>query len=113
MPTGGCTCSMWRKQAASIEWVEAFCVLVLKWKPIGWAEEAGQIKSSVGPFLDQRMPERRAFVAREQFAARGDKAVRAQSIRGRMALNGLYVPAGAPWLAGFRSELHAFPYRRS
>ena len=34
-----------------------------------------------------------AFVARQQFAARGDKAVRAQSMRGRMALEGLYVPA--------------------
>jgi predicted phage terminase large subunit-like protein len=85
---------------------------VLQWKPIGWAEEPGQIKSAVGPFLEQRMRERRAFVAREQFAARGDKAVRAQSIRGRMALDGLYVPAGAPWLADFRSELLVFPHGR-
>jgi hypothetical protein len=30
---------------------------------------------------------------------RGDKAVRAQSIRGRMAMLGLYVRQGAPWLA--------------
>ena len=58
------------------------------------------------------MRERRAFVAREQFAARGDKAVRAQSIRGRMALDGLYVPAGAPWLADFRAELLSFPAGR-
>jgi hypothetical protein len=42
------------------------------------------------------MRERSAFVARQQFAARGDKAVRAQSMRGRMALDGLYVPASAP-----------------
>jgi hypothetical protein len=42
------------------------------------------------------MRERSAFVARQQFAARGDKAVRAQSMRGRMALDGLYVPARAP-----------------
>ena len=82
------------------------------WKPIGWAEEQGQIKSGVGPFLDKRMRERRAFVAREQFAARGDKAVRAQSMRGRMALEGLYVPAGSPWLADFRAELLSFPAGR-
>ena len=37
------------------------------------------------------------------------QSVRAQSIRGRMAVRGLYVPAGAPWLHDFRSELLAFP----
>ncbi len=100
---------LWRKRASSDQWVEAFCDLVLAWRPIGWAEETGQIKSGVGPFLDRRMRERRAFVAREQFPTRGDKAVRAQSIRGRMALNGLYVSANAPWLADFRAELLSFP----
>ncbi|MDQ8732590.1 phage terminase large subunit [Bradyrhizobium sp. LHD-71] len=99
-------------EAAADEWIEAFGDLVLKWKPIGWAEEQGQIRAGVGPFLEKRLSERRAFVAREQFAARGDKAVRAQSIRGRMALEGLYVPAAAPWLADFRAELLGFPAGR-
>lgn len=100
---------LWRRQAASDVWVEAFCDLVAKWKPIGWAEEQGQIKSGVGPFLERRMRERRTYVAREQFPTRGDKAVRAQSIRGRMALEGLYVPKGATWYPDFRSELLSFP----
>jgi hypothetical protein len=38
----------------------------------------------------------RARVYRQPFAARLDKSVRALSIRGRMALDGLYVPAGSP-----------------
>lgn len=100
---------LWRKQAASDVWVEAFCDLVSQWKPVGWAEEQGQIKSGVGPFLERRMRERRSYVVREQFPTRGDKAVRAQSIRGRMALEGLYVPMNAPWYADFRSELLSFP----
>jgi predicted phage terminase large subunit-like protein len=103
---------LWRRQAASDVWVEAFCDLVRAWRPIGWAEEQGQIRGGVGPFLDRRMRERAAFVARKQFATRGDKSVRAQSIRGRMALQGLYVQAGAPWLADFRSELLSFPAGR-
>ena len=103
---------LWRKQAATHEWIEAFCDLVERWKPIGWAEERGQILSGVGPFLEQRIRERGAFVARHPFAARGDKAVRAQSIRGRMALDGLYIPAGSPWLADFRAELLSFPNGR-
>ncbi len=100
---------LWRAQASSDVWVDAFCALVRKWKPIGWAEETGQIKSGVGPFLVKRMIETGSYTAREQFPTRGDKAVRAQSIRGRMALQGLRVPRHAPWLADFTSELMSFP----
>ncbi len=100
---------LWRKQASSDVWVEAFCDLVRQWKPIGWAEEHGQIKSGVGPFLEKRQRERKAYVHREQFPTRGDKAVRAQSIRGRMALEGLYVPINADWHPELRSELLSFP----
>ncbi len=100
---------LWRKQAASDEWIEAFCDLVKEWKPIEWAEETGQIKAGVGPFIDRRQRERKAWVYRRQFPTRGDKAVRAQSIRGRMALQGLYVPTNASWLPDFRTELLSFP----
>jgi predicted phage terminase large subunit-like protein len=100
---------LWRKQASSEEWVEAFCDLVKKWKPIGWAEEKGQINAGVGPFLDRRQSERKAYCYRDQFPTRGDKAVRAQSIRGRMALEGLYCPFNAGWFPEFRRELLGFP----
>lgn len=100
---------LWRQQASSDVWVDAFCDLVRKWGPIGWAEETGQIKSGVGPFLVKRMIESRSYVAREQFATRGDKAVRAQSIRGRMALQGIYVQRDAPFLTDLVSEMMSFP----
>ena len=100
---------LWRAQTTPDKWIEAFCDLIQQWKPIGWAEETGQIKASVGPFLTRRMRERQAYVARAQFPTRHDKATRAQSIRGRMALDGLYVPIRAPWFADFRSELLSFP----
>lgn len=100
---------LWRKQAASDEWIEAFCDLVAKWKPVGWAEEQGQIRAGIGPWLDKRARYRKAYVARDQFPTRGDKAVRAQSIRGRMATDGLYVPTNQAWWAALRSELLSFP----
>src|ERR1041385_1334815 len=100
---------LWRKQAASDEWVDAFCTLVKDWKPREWAEEQGQIKAGVGPFLERMQREHKAYVYRRSFPVRGDKAVRAQSIRGRMAIEGLYVPANASWVADLRSELLAFP----
>ena len=63
----------------------------------------------VGPFIDRMQRERNAWVYRREFPTRGDKAVRAQSIRGRMSLDGLYVPQNASWLSDFRSELLSFP----
>lgn len=102
---------LWRKQTSSDVWVESFCDLVKHWKPMAWAEESGQIKSSVGPFLEQQMLKRRAYVARETFPVnKADKAIRAQSIRGRMAVGGLYVPIYAEWYADFRAELMGFPH---
>jgi predicted phage terminase large subunit-like protein len=86
--------------------------LVKKWRPSFWAEEQGQITSGVGPFLERRAIERQAYTHREQFPNRGDKAVRAQSIRGRMAMLGLYVRQGAPWFADLRAELLSFPAGR-
>jgi predicted phage terminase large subunit-like protein len=100
---------LWRKQTASDEWIEAFCDLVKQWKPLSWGEEQGQIRAGVGPYLDRRQRERQAYCAREPFPTRGDKAVRAQSIRGRMALDSLYVPVAASWYPAFRAELLSFP----
>jgi len=100
---------LWRAQAASNVWVDSFCALVRKWHPIGWAEETGQIKSGVGPFLIKQMLETGSYTVREQFPTRGDKAVRAQSIRGRMAMQGLRYPRNAEWFSDFKSELMSFP----
>jgi hypothetical protein len=41
---------LWRKQASSDAWIEAFCDLVTLWKPMMWAEEQGQIKAVLVPF---------------------------------------------------------------
>lgn len=103
---------LWRGQTDSSVWVEAFCDLVRKWKPLQWAEETGQIRAALGPYIDRRQRERSAYVYRQAFPTRGDKAVRAQSIRGRMALDGLYVPVNAPWYEQLRSELLTFPTGR-
>lgn len=100
---------LWRGQTASDVWIETFCDLVEQWKPIGWAVETGQIRAALGPYMRRRMDERKAYVALQMFPTRGDKAVRAQSIRGRMAIKGLYVPSKAPWYPAFENEVLAFP----
>ena len=93
----------------SDEWVEKMLDIVVQWRPMMSAEETGQIRASVGPFIDKRMHERRVPLDRMQFPTRHDKAVRAQSIRGRMSMDGLHVPTKAPWYAAFQQELLTFP----
>lgn len=103
-------CDLWRGQEASDIWCDAFCDMVLQWRPMGAAEETGQIKSAIGPWLDRKQRERRAYVARTQFPTRGgDKSVRAQSFRGRIAATGLYIPADAPWRIELEAEMLSFP----
>jgi predicted phage terminase large subunit-like protein len=99
---------LWRRQESSDRWVEVFCDLVRKWRPLGWAEESGQINAGVGPFLTKRMRERKAFVSRAQFPSSKSKQKRAQSIIGRMAQNGLYCPFAEDWFSEFRKELLMF-----
>jgi hypothetical protein len=72
----------------------------------------GEIKRLAVFMLERRAIERHAYTHREQFPSRGDKAVRAQSMRGRMAMLGLYVRQGAPWFADLRAELLSFPAGR-
>src|SRR5262249_50374878 len=100
---------LWRAQASPDVWVERMLDMAKLWKPISWAEEVGQIRASVGPFIQRRMMERKIPLYRQQFPTKGDKAVRAQAIRGRMAMGGLYVPTKASWYPAFLQEVLSFP----
>jgi predicted phage terminase large subunit-like protein len=100
---------VWRRQTTTDVWVDGFCDLVQKYRPLEWAEELGQIRASIGPFLDKRMRQRRVYVNRTAFPTRGDKSVRCRSIQGRMALDGLYYPKHAPWVPEWLEEILRFP----
>lgn len=94
---------IWRKQAASDEWVEAWCDLVLKWNPMGWAEELGQIKSGVGPFLEKRA---HGVIVNRQ----GIRGV-ADDIKGTLAQEA-YHPKNQPKLSNFLGELESLSVGR-
>lgn len=100
---------LWRQQATSDVWIDAFLDLVKKHKPIQWAEEQGQIIKSLDPFINKRCQERGIYVAREQFTSLTDKASRAQAIRGRIAQGKVRFPRNAPWLAELEREMLTFP----
>jgi hypothetical protein len=47
------------------------------------------------------------------FPTKGDKSVRCQSIRGRLALSGMLVPTQAEWWPEVRAEALSFPAARN
>jgi predicted phage terminase large subunit-like protein len=100
---------IWRQQTDSNVWIDTFCDLVIKHRPLNWAEEQGQILKSIGPFIERRMLERKAYCAREQFTVVADKPTRARSFQARMAMGKVYFPVKAPWLDALENEMFTFP----
>jgi predicted phage terminase large subunit-like protein len=100
---------VWRRQATPDVSVDALLDMVRDFKPLVIVTEAGGLKNAIGPFLKERMNQRHLWVPTETIPARHAKEIRAQSIAGRMAVRGLYLPVQAPWLADFISELLSFP----
>lgn len=99
----------WRDQTASDVWVETLLDLMLRWQPVEWAEEKGQIEKGVGPFIVQRMHDRQIYCHREQYPSAADKPTRAQAFRARMAFGKVYWPKGAPWVDDVYRVLMTFP----
>lgn len=99
---------LWRGQTTSNVWVETFCDMVLLWKPQTWGEPNDQIKKSVGPFLEKRMRERKAYCHRELISEQGDKRSKARAFQARAAMGKVVLPQVAPWLADLIHELLVF-----
>lgn len=99
----------WRGQTSSDVWIEEFLRLVKRYKPLQWEEESGQILKSLDPFIIRRMREEKVYCFRKQVTSTSDKATRAQSIRGRMAMGKVYFPRNASWSEPLISEMMKFP----
>ncbi len=99
----------WRAQESSDVSVDAQLMLMDKWKTLIWAEESGQILKSIGPFLQKRQRELKAWGYRKQFSSASDKAQRAQSFVAAMASGRVSWPGSAPWYPALKSEFLKFP----
>ena len=100
---------VWRRQADAATSVDALLDMVRDWKPLVVVTEAGGLKNAIGPFLNERMRQRHIYAPIETIPSRHAKEIRVQSIAGRMAVRGLFLPAQAPWLSDFVSEALTFP----
>jgi predicted phage terminase large subunit-like protein len=99
----------WYGQTQPDLWIDVFLDMAARHKPMSWAEEAGQITKSLGPFIDRRMRERGVHVFRQQFTSATDKATRAQAIRARMSMGKVLLPRHAAWTKHVVAQLMAFP----
>ncbi len=102
----------WREQTASHVWIDAMLDLMTRHETLIWAEEAGQIQKSLGPFIAKRQAERRVYGRREQFVSAADKATRARAIQARLAMGRVWFPKRAPWTPALIGELLKFPAGR-
>lgn len=78
-------------------------------KPLIWWAEKGHISKAIGPFLHKRMSETGTYMNVREVTPVGDKAQRAQSMVGRVAMGKLYLPSDAPWVEKAINEMMAFP----
>lgn len=78
-------------------------------KPLFWWAEKGHISKSIGPFLRKRMVETNTYINLREVTPVADKATRAQSIAGRVAMGKVFFPVAATWTEKAINELMAFP----
>lgn len=98
----------WARADTSIV-VEKLIDMIVKWKPMSWWAEDDHIVKSIGPFLKQRMRERKVYMGRSKVASYADKSKKAQAIKGRMEMGMVFFPKNAPWFSNARDELLKFP----
>lgn len=74
--------------------------------------EKGHIQMALGPYLEQRIKERRlfGFPMHELNPGRRDKELRARPIQGRMRQGRVRFPKNASWIDSLVKELISFPF---
>jgi predicted phage terminase large subunit-like protein len=90
--------------------IERMILMIEKYKPLFWWAEKGHISKSIGPFLQKRMLEKRAFCTVIEINPVNDKQTRAQSMQARMSMMKVLFPVFAHWWAEAQSEMIKFPH---
>jgi len=91
------------------ELIAEFISMIQRRKPMAFFAENGQIKKSLGPFLEDQMMEEKAYAWIKGITAARAKDVRARSIQGRMSLKTVHFPKFADWWPQAEHEMLMFP----
>lgn len=99
----------WYGQATADVWAQETINLATAHSTEEWAEEAGQIEKSVGPFLSKMQAEQRAYFYRRPYTSAHDKPTRARSFQAMMASKKVFWPRGTPWFPRIMDQMLKFP----
>lgn len=99
----------WRKMATDVAVESMLAMSNDNMRPLIWFAEKGHISKSIGPFLRKRMLETQIFINLREMTPVADKAQRAQSIAGRVAMGKVFFPINALWTEKAINEMMAFP----
>lgn len=97
----------WDRKSAD-DSVERIIDMMVTFNPMATWWEKGQIDRAVGPFFRKRMVERKVYAWLTALPVKNDKAFRAASIRGRMALGMVKFPRFASWWPRAKEQLLKF-----
>ena len=104
---------VWRERASCDAGSRASATWSCKWKPIGWAEEKGQIAAGIGPYLDDGSASARPTSVARAFPPAATRASARSSIRGSMAQEGLYICERSPWFPRCKQRAAVVSHRRA
>lgn len=99
----------YKKQASADVWIESQCDLIVKHSPHCWFGEAGPIRRSIEPFLNQRMQARQAYCRIEWLASIADKPTRARPFQALASMGKVFIPRNAPWRGELMNQVLRFP----
>jgi len=98
----------WRGQTDASVWIEKWCDLIAKHKPLTWFAESGVIKRAIEGPLKKRMDERRTWASIEWVASIHDKPTRARAFQA-LAANGKVSFPNMGWANDVVDQLIRFP----
>lgn len=101
-----------RKRMDTYEIVDAIIDRWETWHEQLIAMEKGHISMAMGPYMEERISERKAYglITHEMNPGRRDKELRARAIQGRMRQGKVKIPRAKTWTELIIKELMSFPF---
>lgn len=99
----------WYGQTTSDVWIEKWCDLIVKHKPLCWIGESGVIRRAVEPYMTARGIKRNAKVRMEWLASTADKEVRAGGAQAMASMGSIKFPVRSGWHERVIAQCLAFP----
>lgn len=99
----------WWGQTTSDVWIEKWCDMVVKHKPLCWIGESGVIRRAVEPYMTARAIKRNALTRLEWLPSTVNKETRAAGAQAMASMGAIKLPTRSGWHERVISQCLAFP----